>query len=160
MKVCCKNIRRFLQCCWTWYKIGAERSKKVTGDIIGQAKHNAFLTEWELAYYDVLDLSKNRSNITRSNLAETDATTLNKELWSKSMKEYYEAMKQAFDFLMKEAILTKWLDQSSYIISFQTKLYQALNQTAYCLIKEMGAKITWNLVKSLSRKKKRSLLTL
>ena len=107
-----------------------------------QTKQNAFVTEQELVENEVLDTSKSSSNITGSILAETDTATLDKELQRKSMKEYYEAVKQVFDFLMKEAILTKWLDQSSYIISFQTKLYQALNQTAYCLIKEMGAKIT------------------
>ena len=33
---------------------------------------------------------------------------------------------------MREAILTKWLGQSSYIISFQSKLYPAIDQTAHC----------------------------
>ena len=108
------------------------------------------MTEWELAYHEVLDISKSYSNITRSILAETDAATLNKELRSKNMKEYYEAVKQVFDFLKKEAILTKWLGQSSYIISFQSKLYPAINQTEYYLFRRTGAKITCNFVKSIS----------
>ena len=58
------------------------------------------------------------------------------------MKEYYEATKQVFDVLMKETIHTKKLGQSSYIISFQTKLNPAINQIAYCLFWGMGAKIT------------------
>ena len=49
------------------------------------------MTEWELAYHEVLDISKI--------LAETDARTLSKELPSNNMKEYYEAVKQVFDFL-------------------------------------------------------------
>ena len=49
---------------------------------------------------------------------------------------------------MKETILTKWLGHSSYIISIHTKLYPAINQTAYCLFWGMGAKITSNFVKS------------
>ena len=68
-----------------------QRSKKVAGGIIGQTKQNAYVTEWELAYHEVLDISKI--------LAETDARTLSKELPSKNMKEYYEAVKQVFDFL-------------------------------------------------------------
>ena len=40
-----------------------------------------------------LDISKSYSNITRSILAETDETALNKELGSKNMKDYYEAVK-------------------------------------------------------------------
>ena len=108
----------------------------------------------------VLDISKRYSIITKSLLEETDATTLNKELWSKNMKEYYEAVKQVFDVLMKETIHTKRLGKSSYIISFQTKLYPAINQIAYCLFGGMGTKITWDFVKSISRKRKRILMTL
>ena len=56
------------------------------------------MTEWEFAFHEVLDISRSYSNITRSVLAETDAKTLNKELESKNMKEYYEVVKQVFDF--------------------------------------------------------------
>ena len=111
------------------------------GGIIGQT--SVFVTE--LVFHEVLNISKSYSNITRSVLAETYAATLNKELRSKNMKEYYEAVKQIFDFffffLMKETILTKWLGQSSYIILSQSKLYPAINQTAYCIFWRMGAKI-------------------
>ena len=105
-----------------------------------QTKQNAFVTEQELVENEVLDTSKSSSNITGSILAETDTATLDKELQRKSMKEYYEAVKQVFDFLMKEAILTKWLDQSRYIISFQTKLYTAINLTTYCSFQGNGSK--------------------
>ena len=54
-------------------------------------KQNAFVTEWELAYH------KSYSDITI--LEETDGTTLNKELRSKNMKEYYEAVKHVLYFL-------------------------------------------------------------
>ena len=80
-----------------------QRSKKGAGGIIGQTKQNTFVTEWELAYHEVLDIRKSYSNITRSILAETDATTLNKKLRSKNMNEYYEAVKQAVDFLNKRS---------------------------------------------------------
>ena len=61
-------------------------------------KKKVFVAEWDLAYHEVLDISKIYSNITRSTLAETDATTLNKESQSKNIKEYYDAVKQVFDF--------------------------------------------------------------
>ena len=61
-------------------------------------KQNTFVTKWELAYHEVLDITKSYSNITRSILADKDAITLNKELQSKNMKEYYEAVKHVFDF--------------------------------------------------------------
>ena len=64
------------------------------GGIIGQT--SVFVTE--LVFHEVLNISKSYSNITRSVLAETYAATLNKELRSKNMKEYYEAVKQIFDF--------------------------------------------------------------
>ena len=57
-----------------------QRSKKDSGGIIGQTKQNAFVTEWELAYHEVLTISKSYSNITRSILVEADTTKLNKEL--------------------------------------------------------------------------------
>ena len=57
-----------------------QRPKKVSVGIIGQTKQNAFVTEWELAYHEVLTISKCYSNITRSILVETDTTKLNKEL--------------------------------------------------------------------------------
>ena len=69
-------------------------SKKATG----KRKKNAFVTEWDLTYHEVLDISKIYSNITRSILAETDAITLNKQSQSKNIKEYYDAVKQVFDF--------------------------------------------------------------
>ena len=78
---------------------GNQRFKKDVGGIIGQTKQNVFVTEQELAYHEILDFRKSCNNITRSVLAETVATTLNKGLQSKNMKEYYEAVKQVFDFL-------------------------------------------------------------
>ena len=50
------------------------------------------MTEWELAYHESQDISKSYSNIARLILAETDATALSKELQSKNMNEYYEAV--------------------------------------------------------------------
>ena len=73
-----------------------QRSKKGADGVTGQTKQNPFLAEWDQAYHGVLDISKSYSNITRSILAEIDATTWKKELHSKNMKEYYEVVKQAF----------------------------------------------------------------
>ena len=73
--------------------------KKGVGGNIGQTKQQAFVTEWELAYHEVLAISKCYNNITKSVLAETDAKILNKELRSKNMKEYHDAVKQVFNFL-------------------------------------------------------------
>ena len=61
-------------------------------------KQNAFMTEWEPPYHEVLDISKTRSNTIRSIQAETDAITMNKELQSKNMKDYYEVLKQVLNF--------------------------------------------------------------
>ena len=57
-----------------------QRCKMDEDGIIGQTKQNTFVREWELAYHEVLDISKSYSNITRSILAETDTTALKKEL--------------------------------------------------------------------------------
>ena len=61
-------------------------SKNDVGGIIGQTKQNASVTDWKLAYHEVLDISKSCSNITRSILAKTIATTLGKALRNKNMK--------------------------------------------------------------------------
>ena len=88
--------------------------------MVSLVKWNAFVTEWELAYHEVIDISKSYSNITRSILAERDAATLNKELRSKNMKEYYEAVKQVFDFLNErgKSLQSGWASQ---VVSFHFK---------------------------------------
>ena len=91
-----------------------QRSKKSAGGIIGQTKQNAFVTEWELAYHEVLEISQSYSNITRSILAETDATTLNKELRS--------------NFILKQVV--------------SCDKYYLFYQTAYYLFWRTVAKIT------------------
>ena len=83
------------------------------------------MTEWELAYHEVLEISQSYSNITRSILAETDATTLNKELRS--------------NFILKQVV--------------SCDKYYLFYQTAYYLFWRTVAKITWNFVKTLSWKK-------
>ena len=47
-------------------KQSIQQSKKVAGGVVGEAKKNVFVTEWELGYHEVLDISKSYSNITRS----------------------------------------------------------------------------------------------
>ena len=83
------------------------------------------MTEWELAYHEVLEISKSYSNITRSILTKTDATTLNNELRS--------------NFILKQ-------------VASCDKCY-LFYQTAYYLFWRTAAKITWNFVKSVSWKK-------
>ena len=50
-----------------------QRSKKGPGGVIGQTKQEAFVTEWELAYHEVLSISKCHKEITGSQLANSDA---------------------------------------------------------------------------------------
>ena len=119
-----------------------QRFKKDVGGIIGQTKQNVFVTEQELAYHEILDFRKSCNNITRSVLAETVATTLNKGLQSKNMKEYYEAVKQVFDFLNEGGNPYKMVGPVKLPHVFQSKFYPAINQTLYYLFWRMGAKIT------------------
>ena len=119
-----------------------QRFKKDVGRIIGQTKQNVFVTEQELAYHEILDFRKSCNNITRSVLAETVATTLNKGLQNKNMKEYYEAVKQVFDFLNEGGNPYKMVGPVKLPHVFQSKFYPAINQTLYYLFWRMGAKIT------------------
>ena len=119
-----------------------QRFKKDVGGIIGQTKQNVFVTEQELAYHEILDFRKSCNNITRSVLAETVATTLNKGLQNKNMKEYYEAVKQDFDFLNEGGNPYKMVGPVKLPHVFQSKFYPAINQTLYYLFWRMGAKIT------------------
>ena len=119
-----------------------QRFKKDVGGIIGQTKQNVFVTEQELAYHEILDFRKSCNNITRSVLAETVATTLNKGLQNKNMKEYYEAVKQVFDFLNEGGNPYKMVGPVKLPHVFQSKFYPAINQTLYYLFWRMGAKIT------------------
>ena len=75
-------------------------------------------------------------------MAETVATTLNKGLQSKNMKEYYEAVKQVFDFLNEGRNPYKMVGPVKLPHVFQSKFYPAINQTLYYLFWRMGAKIT------------------
>lgn len=61
-------------------KQSIQRFKKDAGGIIDQIKHKVFLTEWKLAYQEVLDISKSCSNIKKSIPADNDTTKLNKAL--------------------------------------------------------------------------------
>ena len=137
-----------------------DQSSPRRSQVVSLIKRNRTLLWMTTSIPQVFNISKSCSNITRSVLTEADTTIFNKELWKKNMKKFYEAVKQVFDVLMKEEILTKWLRQSSYIILFQTKWHPALNQTACCTFWGMGATITSNFVKSVSQKKKRSMVTL
>ena len=57
-----------------------QRSKKGAGGVVGQMKHEAFVTEWELCYHEVLAISKYHAEITGSVLASSDAEPLHREL--------------------------------------------------------------------------------
>ena len=79
------------------------RSKNDPGEIIGQAKHQTYVTEWELAYHEVLAISKSYGEIWESVLANTDANLLYKELRNRNIWEYKEAVNKFFLFIKERS---------------------------------------------------------
>ena len=78
-----------------------QRSKKGQGGIRGQTKHQAYVTAWELAYDEVLAISKGYGEISISVLANTDANPLCKELRIRNISEYNNIKKQQIIFFYK-----------------------------------------------------------
>ena len=76
-----------------------QRSKKGSGGVIGQTRQEAFVTEWELAYHKVLSISKCHKEITGSQLANSDADLPHRELLSRSITEYHEAVNKVINFM-------------------------------------------------------------
>ena len=70
------------------------RSKKSPGGIGRQTKHKAYVTAWDLAYQEVLAISKCYGEILKSILANTDANSLDKELRNRNISEYNDITKQ------------------------------------------------------------------
>ena len=44
-----------------------DRSQKISGSIVGQTKKDSYVSEWELAYHEILAISNCYSNLTKSN---------------------------------------------------------------------------------------------
>ena len=71
-------------------ELSIQCSKQIPGGIIGQTKHQAYVTEWKLAYHEVLAISlailaKSYGEISKSVLANTDGNPLHKELKNRSI---------------------------------------------------------------------------
>ena len=67
-----------------------KRSKKSPGGIRRQTEDQVYVTERELAYHEVLAISKGYGEISKSILANTDPNLLHKEfrngnIWSKTI---------------------------------------------------------------------------
>ena len=83
--------------------------------MIGQTKQEAFVTEWELAYHEVLAISKCHKEITSSQLASSDAELTHRELTVRSVVEYNEAASKVINFIREKG--------NPYRISANTKLH-------------------------------------
>ena len=92
-----------------------QRSKKGSGGVIGQTKQEAFVTEWELAYHEVLSISKCHKEITGSQLANSDADLPHRELSSRSIAEYHEAVNKVINFMKNKG--------NPYLASATTNLH-------------------------------------
>ena len=73
--------------------------KKGAGGVVGQTKHEAFVTEWELCYHEVLAISKYHAEITGSVLASSDAEPLHQELRKTSILEYNDDASKVVAFI-------------------------------------------------------------
>ena len=73
--------------------------KKGPGGITGQTKQQAYITESDLAYHEVLKISRCFNNLTRSYVTEADAALLYKELRKKNILEYKKGVENAYKFL-------------------------------------------------------------
>ena len=91
-----------LQLTWNLNRV-FNAQKKGPGWIIGQTKHEVFVTEWELAYHEVMAISKNYGKISRSVLVNTDANPLHKELRNRNFWEYQEAVNKVFLFIKERS---------------------------------------------------------
>ena len=92
-----------------------QRSKKGSGGVIGQTNQEAFVTEWKLAYHEVLAISKCRKEKTGSQLPNSDADLTHRELTARSIVEYNEAVSKFINFMKEKG--------NPYLISAHTKLH-------------------------------------
>ena len=86
-----------------------------THGVIGQTKQEAFVTEWELPYHEVLAISKCHKEITGSQLANSDADLTHREQTARSIVEYNEAVSKFINFMKEKG--------NPYLISANTKLH-------------------------------------
>ena len=80
----------------------AQKKKKSPGGIRGQTKHQAYVTALELAYQEVLAISKSYGEISKSVLANTDVNPLHKELKDRNISERNDITKQQAILFIKE----------------------------------------------------------
>ena len=83
--------------------------------MIGQTKQEVFVTEWELAYHEVLAISKCYRNITGSLLANSEADLPYRKFTTRSVAEYNEAVNKVITFTKEKG--------NPYITSANTKLH-------------------------------------
>ena len=105
-----------------------QRSKKGSGVVIGQTKQEAFVTEWELAYHEVLAISKRYKEITGSQLANSDADFIHRELTARSIVEYNEALSKVINFMKEKGNPYFISANQNYIILHHVKLFQKVLQ--------------------------------
>ena len=92
-----------------------QHSKKGSGGVRGQAIQEVFVTEWELAYHELIAISKCHKDITGSLLANSKADLPHCELTTRSIAEYNEAVNKVITFMKEKG--------SPYITSANTKLH-------------------------------------
>ena len=102
-----------------------QRSKKGSGGVIGQTNQEAFVTEWKLAYHEVLAISKCRKEKTGSQLPNSDADLTHRELTARSIVEYNEAVSKFINFMKEKG---NPYTKQNYIILHQVKLFQKVLQ--------------------------------
>ena len=92
--------------------------------MIDQTKHEAFVTEWELAYHEVLVISKCHKDITGSLLANSEADLPHRELTTRSVAEYNKAVNKIITFVKEKATHTSHELTQNCTILHQTNLCQ------------------------------------
>ena len=70
------------------------RTQKSSGGIGRRAKHQAYITAWDIVYQEVLAISKDYGEIFKSVLANTDTNPLRKELKNRNTSESNDVTKQ------------------------------------------------------------------
>ena len=75
--------------------LSIQHSKKGPAGTGLQTKHQAYVTEWDLAYHEVgLPISKEYGEISKSVLANADANPFHKELRNINISVYNDITKQ------------------------------------------------------------------
>ena len=105
--------------------------KKGAGGVVGQTKHEAFVTEWELCYHEVLAINiMYHAEITGSVLACSDAEPLHRELRKTSILEYNDAASKVVAFINERGTLTSLQHVQHCIISPLGNLSHLMSQSS------------------------------